>query len=276
MSSYSARLKKHLADYKRGRLGISTDGTWVQNKRPYPHILPVEMLEQNILESVRADFWRYADTKGLRARLHRDFHHLGSSQALAFNVFFPFFQNDAQFSHILLKAIGLPLKKISNWEFESVPDKKEGTNFDFCATFEDASRLLVEVKLSETEFGDCEDDTEHQDKLRSTYRARLQTKVVSKALTSPTFFEAYQLLRNVSHIREGDTLVLLVPRANAGTWKQAEAFIRDILTDEMRRVVQLVALEDVLNRIRNSAADTPLSGYADLLSEKYILARTAR
>lgn len=271
MPTYAARLKKHLSNYKTIREGIHEDGIWRRNRKPYPHILPVQAFEKNILEDFRTDFWLYARGCGLTAKLHRDFHHLSSSQALAFNVFFPFFHNGARHSAQLLEAMGLPAKRVTGWGFELVPDLKEGTNFDFGAVFSDGTRLLVEVKLSETEFGRCADDLKHRGKLDSIYRPRLNGKVLSQALVAPMFFDEYQLLRNVSHIRTGDTLVLLVPRANSRVWQQAETFLSTVVRKEFASAVRLVALENLITSIRALSAATPLAGHADNLTAKYIV-----
>ena len=54
--------------------------------RAYPHILPAERRELNIVTSFREAFWRAQHRRGWK--LHKYFHHLSSSQALAFNLLF--------------------------------------------------------------------------------------------------------------------------------------------------------------------------------------------
>jgi hypothetical protein len=262
MQTYRERLHQHLAEYKRTQLSIVEDGVWVRNKQPYAHILPASHRDANILEPVRSAFWDYASRKDLLRHLHRDFLHLSSSQALAFNVFFPFVGTPWGKPSGLLYGLGLPNKKIASWDFELAPDAAEGTTFDFYATFIDGTRLFVEVKLSEPEFGRCPNDDTHHKKLTNTDQKRLIGKVVASALEPLEFFSQYQLLRNVSHLKAGDVLILLVPRANARTFSQARRFVQETLTDVSRGAVRVVALEDLFARIKNRSSMTATSDIA--------------
>jgi hypothetical protein len=82
---FNERVRKHAADYKRTVLGVTEDGLW--KGKPYPHILPYKLDRLNILPSIRDQFWtQFPD---MEIQLHRDFHHLNSSQAVAFNLFYP-------------------------------------------------------------------------------------------------------------------------------------------------------------------------------------------
>ncbi len=87
MPSYAERMKAHLAAYKRHSLGVSEDGVWAKTGNSYPHILPTDRQQLNILEPFRHEFWAYCEAHKPAIRLHRDFHHLNSSQALTFNLF---------------------------------------------------------------------------------------------------------------------------------------------------------------------------------------------
>jgi hypothetical protein len=272
MPAYSTRLKQHLSEYKRARLNVPDNGVWSRNGRPYSHILPALLREHNILEEIRADFWEYARAKGLVRHLHSDFHHLTSSQALAFNVFFPFVAGVWAKPSLLTGALELPAREVVSAEFEAVPDREEGTNFDFLATFEDNSRLLIEMKFCETGFGACRNDAKHRKKLKSLYRGRLESKVAPQMLAAPTFFQEYQLLRNVSHLRPEDTLILLLPRANGRPFDHARRFITEALTPGWRHAVKVIALEDFLTRLANAALGTRLEAYVANVSQKYVLA----
>lgn len=137
MSIYTERLLAHLCRYKTVRLGIAEDGIWARTGRPYPHILPVAQLEQNILPGLRDAFWPYAHAEGIK--LHRDFHHLNSSQAFAFNLFFPFFPPDGD-PRPLLAALELPTLPVAHWGFEAVLDTDEGSNFDVHWTYTGGGR----------------------------------------------------------------------------------------------------------------------------------------
>lgn len=275
MASYADSLKAHLTAYKRERLGVLEDGLWLKNQRPYSHILPERLKRLNVLETIRREFWQFQQSPETVIRLHSDFHHLNSSQALAFNLFFPFFGLRDVAAEPLLGALGIRGRNITKWLLEAVPDPSEGTNFDFFAEFSDGGRLLIEVKLSEAGFGACSPDDSHRAKLRDTYTPRLADAVVSGALAEEAFFPNYQLFRNVSHLaRSGkDLLVLLLPRANEGTWSCGEVFCESLLAASTRARVRLVAVEDVLRTLAASIDDGPgrVSAHIELMAEKYLI-----
>ena len=112
----------------RHRRGRHLPRTW----QTYPHILPIAQLEQNILLGVRDAFWPYARAGDIK--LHRDFHRLNSSQAFAFNLFFPFFRPEGD-PRPLLPALELPSRPVAHWGFEAVLDAEEGSNFDVHWTY---------------------------------------------------------------------------------------------------------------------------------------------
>lgn len=270
VSTYSNRLKRHLATYKRETLGVSEDGIWARTGRRYPHILPQHLNRLNIVEPIRDAFWLYAESEALMRQLHGDFHHLNSSQAFAFNLFFTFVALPWSQPELLLDALGLERKRIETFGFEYEPDPKEGTNFDFFASFSDGARLVVEVKLTETEFGRCRNDQRHDQKRRRLYSPRLADKVAPHCMEPQAFFCRYQLLRNVSHLRAHDTLVLLVPRANSQTFDEAQAFIGDDVTVEWQSRVRVVALEDLFGFFGELANVHTTSALAALRA-KYLL-----
>ena len=128
--TYQYALKKRLANYKISNLGIEEDGTW--RNRPYPHILPQEHYKLNILGTIREQFWNYYESNksGLNSKKHINFHHLNSSQAMCFNLFFPFVMDNNRYLPILLDALELPKEGVSEVSFERVLDEKEGTNYN--------------------------------------------------------------------------------------------------------------------------------------------------
>jgi hypothetical protein len=130
-------------------------------------------------------------------KLHMYFHHLSSSQAFAFNLFFPFFLSGPGPARELSGALGVDQDVTSDWQFEHIPDRDEGTNADVMWRTSEA-RVFCEVKLSETGFGTAKNDVEHQLKLVKIYRPRLNNIVSRDLLQEATFFKNYQLLRNIS------------------------------------------------------------------------------
>jgi hypothetical protein len=269
--SYAVRLRRHLAEYKQSRLGIRQDGLWVKNRKPYSHILPRKLRRLNILETVRAEFWNYRREE--RLKLHRDFHHLTSSQALGFNLFFPFFGLRPQRPEFILRALGAPEGSIEGWAFEKVLDPAEGTNFDFHITLVGGRHIYFEVKLCERGFGKVKANERHLKKLDEIYRERLLGKVGPDSLAEKTFFRNYQLLRNISYLSPDleHQLVIICPQANEAL-REGLSFLEGALTAKMRGGVRVVYLEPLLTELRVQSRSEPrLGAHAELLEEKYAL-----
>jgi hypothetical protein len=88
-TEYIARLHQHLVNYKTSVLHVHESGFWGTPLRPHPHILPAEQRELNVVTPIREAFWREQHRRVWK--LHKYFHHLSSSQALAFNLLFPLY-----------------------------------------------------------------------------------------------------------------------------------------------------------------------------------------
>ena len=86
---YRDRVLPHLTNYKKHSLRVVEDGIWAKSRsgQTYPHILPADQYRLNILETIRDAFFAYEESHPIK--FHTDFHHLNSSQALCFNLFFP-------------------------------------------------------------------------------------------------------------------------------------------------------------------------------------------
>jgi len=271
-ADYAERLKEHLAVFKRERLGVLEDGVCGQEQRAYPHILPEALKRLNVIEPVRREFWAYQQARNIK--LHPHFHHLNSSQAATFNLFFPFFGVPGA-PALMLDALGIADGAVTRWEFEGEPDPKEGTNVDFLIELEAGRRVLIEVKLSESGFGSWKDDAVHRERLARLYEERLRSKVVPAALVPGRFFENYQLLRNISYADpvRGDTVVLFIaPRAHAQLFQSGRDFLIEVLLPATRPVARLIALEDLVAALAASTrgGDPLLATCVALFREKYI------
>jgi hypothetical protein len=272
MDVYADRMKAHLTRYKRERLGVLDDGIYKKNGNPYSHILPERLRRLNILESIRREFWQFVDSQVPALALHRDFHHLNSSQAFAFNLFFPWTGLGCA-AGPLLSALQLDSRPVRQWTFECMPDAADGTVVDLHAEREGGARLLIDVKLTEGGFSGCDPDERHQQKLLETYSPRLTGKVTAECLSEPVFFPNYQLLRNVSRLEtgRGDMLILVVPRANEPAWQQGNDFCRQRLAPAAQPALKLVAVEDVLSSLTGAEAiPYRFRAHLDLLCEKYL------
>src|ERR1035438_10193761 len=84
---YRDQLLRHLAEYRSATLGVAKPGTFRGMERE--HILPIEHRCLNLLPGARELVRQYL-AEHAELVLHKEFHHLNSSQAFAFNLFFPY------------------------------------------------------------------------------------------------------------------------------------------------------------------------------------------
>ncbi len=241
---FQQRAKKWLSAYKREQLGIQEDGAW-RNGKPYPHILPKKDQRLNILPSFRDEFWKWFP--GQRVQLQRDFHHLNSSQALCFNLFFPMMTGDGQGLAAMLSALGiagLP-KAGASFEYEPYPD--EGTCIDFSVLLQSGARVNFEIKYTESAFGSAKADSEHSEKFNKVYKSRLAGRFTESFCCEAEFLKHYQIARNVWHLNEvaGDIAVFLFPKANSCLTQQ-EPIIRACALEPFRSRIRIVYLEDLV------------------------------
>ncbi|MEP7325964.1 MAG: hypothetical protein ABI836_08455 [Gemmatimonadota bacterium] len=271
---YQTALKAHLTRYKEERLGVRQSGTWSGNDKSYSHILPPALKRLNLLETIRREFAAYQErAEGGKLKLHRDFHHLTSSQAMAFNLFFPFVGGLAPDAGRLLELLGARGERIATSRFEAVPNLKEGTNFDLHLVLESGKQVFLEVKLSETEYGGASANAERKAKLDNHYAPRLRGKVADDCLESPLFFRHYQLLRNVSHLEleRGDRLAVVRPRANEAL-RGSEQWLIAALQGECGGRVGFLDLEDLaVDLMRQRHLPPRVAAHYELFGEKYLI-----
>ena len=198
--NYQNTLKSHLARYKKTNLGIIEDGLW--RGKPYPHILPKDLYRLNILETIREEFWDYCESEnfGLNQKRHLNFHHLNSSQAMCFNLLFPFVMENCRYLPVLLDTLKFPKKNVLEVSFEKIIDEREGTNFDFYIKYKNGKQILFEVKLSENSFGSAKNDESHIKKYNEIYKNPLKKVVTKKFQEPPLFFKNYQLIRHFYYL----------------------------------------------------------------------------
>jgi hypothetical protein len=276
MRQYQRALEAHLADYKRRRLGVQRSGEFQTKKAVVtrPHILPRDLYLLNILEPIRAELALYL-ARHKRIKLHKYFHHLNSSQALAFNLFFPFLTEGGAAAEALLTALGVPGRGggADEWCFEYVPDKTENTNVDVAWRARGEGWTLCEVKLSEREFGSAEPDARHRRKLEQIYEPRLRNLVDRRFLELDAFVARYQLLRNMSLLTQpgADRLVVLLPRANEGP-QVALGEVLGAVASSLREQIVVSYLEDILGRLaEDSRLGSGLREHVRQLVEKYVV-----
>lgn len=265
--SFAEALQAQLADYKRNELLVTDHGLWVQNNRPYPHILPAASSELNLCTALRPELLALVEGHSSWTK-HRDFHHLNSSQAMCWNVLMPALVLPGGLEQLAV-AMGMP-SPIKAMDFEAIPDLVEFTNFDSVLELEDGGTVYVESKLSEREFGGAAKNARRELKRTDIYIPRLRGKVPPELLEEAAFFTNYQLLRNLSHLKcASDRLVLLLPRANASLVRQAESF-RALVLSPWQAQVSLVFVEDLLERLVTQP-DTRARLHFEECQRKYVL-----
>jgi hypothetical protein len=272
MKDYGKTLLRHLVDYKRARLGIKLSGTYNYRGRDVvrPQILPRELRWLNILEGFRAEIHEYVRSHK-SIILHKYFHHLNSSQALALNLFLPFFESDSATSAALLAALGLN-GDVRGWCCEMVVDAKEETQVDVAWQNSSGSWTYCEVKLSEREFGHATGIEKHHHKLLNTYGPGLRDHCTAEMLESKNFFEHYQILRNVWLASRDQTsrVIFLLPRENEGIWKRLNLVLAS-LKPSLRSRIFVAELESTLTTLAGNTSLSPaLQWHSHCLREKYV------
>jgi hypothetical protein len=267
--TYQVKLRRHLADYKRRVLGVAEDGLW--RGKPYDHVLPAALKRLNLLapELIEDHVARHG------IRLHRDFHHLNSSQAMAFNLFIPMLSGRA--SPALAQALGVS-GPLDYWSIEHIPERGEDTNVDAMFRTADGTSWFCEVKLSEAEFGQCVANPARQKKRQLTYLPRLAGLIDDVAAVDERWFWAhYQLLRNLSLLGKvaDSRLILLLPRQNDSLGKVLGRFLPRLTAVAARRL-GVVYLEDLVDRLLRDDTVSPRDrNYLALFSQKYVLPAAA-
>lgn len=272
--TYQDRLAKHLSEYRSSVLEVVEPGIFHYRGREIPkeHILDPGSKWLNILPGARDQVKAFVSNRPT-LKLHRYFHHLNSSQALALNLFVPFFDGDRESASYLLRALG-QAGTLKRWEIESVPDPEEGTNIDVTWEAVDGTHTVCEVKLSEAEFGATSTDERHLAKLRDVYRPLLEQHLPEPCLNASTFCSNYQVFRNVWHMLrlENSSLLFLLPRANRGLWDGLPTTL-ETFPEAVRSRINILALEDVLGRLcADGGCDPVLESHAEGLRRKYACA----
>jgi hypothetical protein len=282
MTNFQEDRKTKLSTFKINNL-TNVQGHW--RDFPYDHILPLEEKEKNIIAAIRDDFWNYY--KGTSIKLHQYFHHLNSSQALCFNLFFPLFHYDKRYLTFVLhriievaptfrtskenldklfstkddKSSGVFASQLDeefiinnsfiSCEFEKIIDTKETTNFDFYVQQKNGNKVLFEIKYTEKEFGRAVADENHINKYNNIYRSKLEKLLRPEFLNEDFVFENYQIIRNLSYIDDLTTIVFMFPEANQEL-RGTEDLIRQILLPEFVQQTRVVYIENLTLQILKS------------------------
>jgi Leucine-rich repeat (LRR) protein len=289
---YSTKVKRHMAEYKKERLQIIEDGIFKQNKKHYKHILPENLKELNIIETFRKEFWEYSFMNE-DIKLHRDFHHLNSSQAMCFNLFFPLI-NEYVISHqhrnydfvkcfldCILEDFIYHFKGLTDidflipiqFNFEKVLDKKEQTNFDFFLEFKNNVKILFEIKYTEERYGTAKNSKSHEDKFNKIYKPKLIDKIQPEYCSfNENFRKNYQIIRNLSYIDDKTYVVFLYPRKNENIKNRSKIIMEEIILPKYQNHIKILFLEDIVeNLIGGKYSSAKIHTHYQMFKEKYLL-----
>ena len=270
---YNKETKENLIQYKKDVLKVFEKGINGNDglKRPYEHVLPARLKNQNIIGNYREQFFNseYAEID-----YHECFHHLNSSQALCINMFYPLIAESRL--NLISELLNVSKDDIINhvFEYESDLEKSESrqTHFDFYFETEQMQRVYVELKYTEQSFGSAGNDQRHRNKFKHTFLPLLVDNpfIRDEYKEMLPFFKNYQILRNLVHIRNDSIVVFLYPRANKKIHEQALMAMDQMVTDRGKRHFKLLSLEDTLEHIKGSLRSGKLKSHFMEFEKKYL------
>jgi hypothetical protein len=285
MINFQDDRKIKLATFSKNNI-TANPGRWRNSTKNYFHILPLEDLRENIIAGFKDDFWAYYSRTSIK--LHEYFHHLNSSQALCFNLFFPLFYYEKRFLIYVLQNIfriweDKSLESIASQlddktsvtnsftscEFEKILETKEQTNFDFVIQQLNGCKVLFEIKYTENKFSGVVPKKGHIKKFDSIYRPKLEKLLRPEYLNQDFVFKNYQIMRNLSYIDDFTTVVFLFPEGNQDL-QGTENLIREILLPSFIQQTRVVNLENLIHQILESEYLKPLQPYFEIFKQKYI------
>ena len=246
---YVDNRKGHLKEYAEGK-GMPIGGTYNYKGTivAHDHILKIEdgqtkcevVKKYNVLEGIDCDL--------LATKLHRDAHHLNSSQILCYNFFRPLIDSANGSPKLVekLKSFEVEIETITRCEFEHNDNKGDGTEFDFYIEGKNSNgaavKVFIEVKYTESSLRNSDafskdKKTTYEKKFEETYTPMFETQQCLKKIPSyDEFYTYYQCFRNVLRVENEKTYsIFLYPEKNKIT-KQFESFRKDYI-DESKNVL---------------------------------------
>jgi hypothetical protein len=208
----------------------------------HDHILKIEdgqtkfevVKKYNVLEGIDRDL--------LATKLHRDAHHLNSSQILCYNFFRPLIDSANGSPKLVekLQNFGVDIATISECEFEYNDHKGDGTEFDFYIKGKNSkgadTKVFIEVKYTEASLR-CSDafspktQARYERKYNDVYTKMFAAQRCLKEKPSYNeFYTFYQCFRNVLRVENENTYsIFLYPSKNEIAKKFCE--FKDFLAD---------------------------------------------
>lgn len=266
-------VKNHLSDYKKQELGVYENGILKRHDRPYPHILPPELWEFNLLEHYREEILTYIKENNLQ--LHHDFHHLNSSQAVCLNFFYPIVAE--QQTELLLQLLELHHETVEEWAFDKTLFSKEGTKFDFYLKLQSGKQIFFAGKYLEQAFGRVKSIGKYRRKYEEFHKERLQGKIRSNLDEYEAFINYYRLLRKISYIdvHKDDVFIMIYPKNNKNILKQFQHLFAHVFVPELQGKIRLLTWEAIVDELNQHllAKNAPLRllHHYSQFADKYLI-----
>lgn len=269
--SYQESIKQSLALYKANKYPTLTDGAWEKNKKAYPHILPKEDKKINLLPTYRKDLMAFIDDSNIK--LHTDFHHLNSSQAMCLNFFYPLIKEKKL--ELVLDFLGFDGEVV---DYNTAYFEKDGlelsyketpTSFDFYLETESGKKFHFEIKYTENDFGKASKDKRHLEKFNNVYSKHL-TSINSDFHSVDVFLDNYQVLRNLIHIEDNSYVIFLYPMGNKKIRIEAESARQYKLENKFKNNFFPVTWEDLYEFICNAPMKAELQEQFSEFKNKYL------
>ena len=255
---YVDNRKGHLKEYAEGK-GMPIGGTYNYKGTivTRDHILKIEdgqtkcevVEKYNVLEGIDRDL--------LATKLHRDAHHLNSSQILCYNFFRPYIDENGGASQSLVDLLlnqGIPIEKGAKCTFEYKDDLGDGTQFDFHIKSGE-TEVFFEIKYTENSFASYSKESSARTQYKERYAVQFgkQNCLVEKPQDEDDFIKKakndYQLYRNAVRITDKKKyLVLLYPGENESVEEQAKAFVETKVKPEYQENIKRVYWENIVDK----------------------------
>lgn len=267
---FNKKIKERLAAYKYLQMNILEDGVWGINKKSYKHILPKKNQKENILPFIRNQFWIYYAKHNPRLKLHKDFHHLNSSQALCFNLFFPLFMNNKNDMLQLIKGLDVfkNIFSVNSYKFEN--HCHEDTSIDFAINLDMGRKIFCEIKYSEDGFGAANGKTDYVKRFNEIYFNPLKGKILPDFLNANEMIEHYQVYRNISFAEVDKTAVIFIIPGKNEKLLYIHQLLDTILSDSYKSMIKVFTLESILEIIKQNYPALYADHYAEF-RVKYML-----
>lgn len=266
--SFQETIKAHLSKYKSDNFPALANGRWKNNSKLYSHILPEENQFDNLLPQYKTEFCDYFENHYIK--LHPDFHHLNSSQAMCFNFFFPLYHERKL--ELITDFLGFKDETVN---YDNVLFEKEGieakfgrrpTSFDFYFDTKSGKKFHFEIKYTEGGFGKAKINT---DKFDSVY-SKFLGPINSTFHGSQQFFDNYQILRDLVHIDDNSFVIFVYPKDNEVVSKDSERVKTVFLNKNFHDHFFSATWENLFANVSNSIVENKLKAQFVDFKNKYL------